>query len=204
MSDATSTHALLLRFHDGDNAALNELYGRYVGRVLAIVRARLGAELRQRVESWDIVQDAMLASLRGIGTFDYTSEGAFLKWLGQIVENRIRDQLDHHRAARRDHRLEKPLEIPRSPGSAAPLEIPEKTGFPTPSQVLQHSEDLLRLERAMDRLPVETRELIIAVQLEERTYQEIADDTGKTPDAVRMQVKRAMDQLSRVFHELDQ
>ncbi|MFN0050624.1 MAG: hypothetical protein ACKV0T_00445 [Planctomycetales bacterium] len=51
MSDATATHALLECFHGGDNAALNELYSRYESRVLAIVRARLGAELRQNVES---------------------------------------------------------------------------------------------------------------------------------------------------------
>lgn len=56
----------------------------------------------------------MLASLRNIDQFEYSSEGAFLKWLNKIVENRIRDQLDHQQAARRDHRLESPLQDQRS------------------------------------------------------------------------------------------
>ncbi len=57
------------------------------------------------------------------------------------------------------------------------------------------SEDMLRLEQAIDHLPAETRELMIAVKLEGRTYQELADETGKTSDAVRMQANRAMNAL---------
>ena len=86
MDDVTSTRVLLEQHRAGDAAALNELYGRYTTRVLAVVRARLGAELRQRVQSLDIVQEAMLDSLKNLEKFDYASEGAFLKWLTAIVE----------------------------------------------------------------------------------------------------------------------
>lgn len=203
MSDATSTRVLLERFHGGDAAALNELYSRYVTRVLAAVRARLGAELRKKVESWDIVQDAMLASLRNIGDFQYNSEGAFLKWLVQIVENRIRDQIDHHHAERRDHRREVSVENVRSPGSAASLDIADRSGMPTPSQILMLNEDFALLEQALDQLPADVRELIIAVKLQSRTYQELADETGKSPDAVRMQVNRAMETLTAAYRQFD-
>jgi len=203
VSDATSTRVLLERFHDGEVNALNELYGRYVNRVLAAVRARLGADLRKKVESWDIVQDAMLASLRNIGAFHYDSEGAFLKWLSQIVENRIRDQIDHHHAGRRDHRREVSIENARSPGSSAPLDIADRSGLPTPSRVMMLNEDLSLLERALDQLPADTRELIIAVKLEERTYQELANESGRSPDAVRMLVNRAMQQLAAAYRQLD-
>ena len=145
----------------------------------------------------------MLDSLKNLEKFDYASEGAFLKWLTAIVENRIRDQHDYHEAARRDIGKESPLENPRSVGSAIPLEIPDQSGAPTASRVMMLSEETLRLEQALDRLPAETRELIIAVKLEGRTYQELADETGKTSDAVRMQVNRAMDALGGVFRELE-
>jgi RNA polymerase sigma factor (sigma-70 family) len=65
------------------------------------------------------------------------------------------------------------------------------------------NEDLARLEKAMDRLPQKSRELIIAVKIEGQTYQDIGNALGKKPDAVRMQVKRAMAALSKVFLELD-
>jgi len=145
----------------------------------------------------------MLASLRNIGDFQYNSEGAFLKWLVQIVENRIRDQIDHHHAERRDHRREVSVENARSPGSSAPLEIADRSGLPTPSQILMLNEDFALLERALDQLPADVRELIIAVKLQSRTYQELADETGRSPDAVRMQVNRAMDSLTAAYRQFD-
>src|SRR5882762_10242397 len=136
MPEQTSTKALLLRAQTGEQQALGELYNRYLMRVLAAVRARLGAELRGKLESWDIVQDALMASLKNIQSFNQTSEGAFLNWLAKVVENRIRDQLDYFRAGKRDHRMESPLAGPRSADSSVPLDIADRAGVPTPSQVL--------------------------------------------------------------------
>jgi RNA polymerase sigma-70 factor (subfamily 1) len=203
MPEQTSTQALLQRAQSGDKEALNDLYNRYLMRVLAAVRARLGAELRGKLESWDVVQDALLASLKNVQSFDQASEGAFLHWLAKVVENRIRDQLDYFRAEKRDHRLEKPLAGPRSAESSVPLDIPERSSVPTPSQVLILRDDLARLEKAMDELPLESRELIVAVKIEGRTYDEIAQALGKSPDAVRMQVKRALRALARAFRVLE-
>src|SRR5437016_6185665 len=120
MPDPTSTVALLQRVQSGDRDALNQLYNRYLMRVLAAVRARLGAELRAKLESWDVVQDALMASLKNVESFNQTSEGAFLHWLATVVENRIRDQIDYFRAEKRDHRLEVSL-AGRSDRSALPL-----------------------------------------------------------------------------------
>src|SRR5262249_14069822 len=134
LPEPTSTHALLQLVQTGDKEALNDLYNRYLMRVLAAVRARLGAELRGKLESWDVVQEAMLASLKNVQSFTQTSEGAFLNWLAKVVENRIRDQLDYFHAEKRDHRLERGG--PRSADSSAPLDIPERSSVPTPSKVL--------------------------------------------------------------------
>ena len=203
MADLTSTRVLLERYHSGDSDALDTLYGRYTTRVLAVVRARMGAELRQRVQSWDIVQEAMMASFQDIQKFDYASEGAFLKWLTTIVENRILDHLDYQQAACRDYRKEFPLENGGSPSSVIRFDPSDKRRVPTASCALILNEELGRLERALDRLPAETRELIIAVKLEGRTFQELADEAGKSPDAVRMQVNRAMAALAGVFRNLE-
>lgn len=203
MAEPPATQILLQRAQSGDREALNDLYRRYEGRVLAAVRARLGAELRQKLGSWDVVQEAFLASLKNIQHFEHASEGAFMNWLAKIVENRIRDQKDFFRAGRRDVRKEGPLEAARSDDSAAPLDIPDRAGAPSPSHFLSLSEDLARLEQAMDRLTPEARELVVSVKIEGRTYQEIAAEQGKTPDAVRMQVNRAVAALAKAFREIE-
>ncbi len=199
MPEQTSTQALFLRAQTGDNQALSELYDRYQMRVLAAVRARLGAKLRGKLESWDVVQDVFLASLKNVRSFKPTSEGAFLNWLAKIVENRIRDRLDYFDAEKRTP----PLTGLCSAESSIPLDIPDRSGAPTPSQVLILSEDLARLEEVMDRLPEEQREMIVAVKIEGRSYDEIARAIGKSPDAVRMQVNRAMRALASAFRELE-
>jgi RNA polymerase sigma-70 factor (ECF subfamily) len=203
MPDVIATQVLLTRVQTGDQQALNWLYDRYLMRVLAAVRARLGAELRGKLESWDVVQDALMASLKNVESFNQASEGAFLHWLSTVVENRIRDQIDYFRAEKRDHRLEVPL-ARRSAGSSAPLDIPERAGDPTPSQALILSEDLARLETAMDQLPDDSRELIVAMKIEGRTYAEIGQSLGKSADAVRMQVQRALRALATAFHALEE
>ena len=143
-----------------------------------------------------------MASLRNVTDFDNASEGAFMRWLNQVVENQIRDKNDFFHAGKRDLRQEKPLAGARSPDSSMPLDIPEKSSVPSPSKVLVLNEDLARLEQAMDQLPKEARELIVAVKIEGQTYQEIGEALGKSADAVRMQVKRAELSLTRVFQEL--
>jgi RNA polymerase sigma factor (sigma-70 family) len=91
----------------------------------------------------------------------------------------------------------------RSPDSSSPLDIQDKSDVPSPSKVLVLNEDLARLETAMDQLSQEERELIVAVKIEEQTYQEIAEARGKSADAVRMQVNRAMAALTKAFQELE-
>lgn len=58
----------------------------------------------------------------------------------------------------------------------------------------------------MDRLGAESdeyRELIVAVKLEGRSYAELADERGATPDAIRMKVQRAQAALTRIYKQLD-
>ena len=198
MNAHTNTQSLLFRVRGGDAEALNLLYERYLYRVLAVVRARLGSELRKKVESWDVVQEALLASLRDVQSFDYQSEGAFIRWLSQIVENKIRDQVRFHRAECRDQRREE-----NAPASESPNAHLDVAGSgPVASTLLELSEDLALLEKAMDTLSDDERELLVAVKLEGRTYAEIAQETSKSPDAVRMRANRAMVALTQAFQRL--
>jgi hypothetical protein len=63
MSSTLTTQVLIDRVQHGNPssrvAALNELCARYQERVLRAVRIRLGAKLRAKLQSSDVVQDVM-------------------------------------------------------------------------------------------------------------------------------------------------
>ncbi|MGH7192767.1 MAG: RNA polymerase sigma factor [Candidatus Saccharimonadales bacterium] len=93
MAASIATQVLVGQIQQGDRAALEEFCRRYQQRVLAAVRARLGAELRRKIESWDLVQEVMIEAVRRLDGFDFRSEDKFLNYLNQIVEHRIRDAI---------------------------------------------------------------------------------------------------------------
>lgn len=206
MAASIATQVLVGQIQQGDRAALEELCRRYQQRVLAAVRARLGAELRRKIESWDLVQEVMIEAVRRLDGFDFRSEGKFLNYLNHIVEHRIRDEADRQHAQRRDARREISLDAPRSPNDEKPLDVPGGSSG-TPSQLVILGEDLERLERALDVLAAKStdyRELIVAVQYEGQTFVELAAEDGTTPDAIRMRFNRAMAALVKVYRELDE
>lgn len=205
MAASVATQVLVGQIQQGDRAALEELCGRYQQRVLAAVRARLGAELRRKVESWDLVQEVMIEAVRRLDGFDFRSEGKFLNYLNHIVENRIRDEADRQHAQRRDARREISLDAPRSPSDEKPLDLSGSSSG-TPSQLVILGEDLERLERALDLLAVKStdyRELIVAVQYEGQTFVELAAEHGTTPDSIRMRFNRAMAALVKIYRQLE-
>lgn len=205
MSDELATQVLVSQAKAGSSQAVEELCRRYQHRILAAVRLRLGRGLRRKVESWDIVQDAMIDAFRRIEAFDFRTEGAFLKYVNKIVENRIRDAAQRWGAQRRD--IDRELPLGGGDQSAdSPVARIADPGLVTPSKMASLNEDLTQLERALDQLGDdgnEQRELIIAVKLEGRTYSELAAELGISEDAVRMRVNRAMESLTSLFRRLE-
>jgi RNA polymerase sigma-70 factor (ECF subfamily) len=180
--DRQETTALLRRVRDGSPGALDALLGHCAGRLLTAIRLRLGPDLRARIESRDVLQACLLKSFERIGEFE-RSEGASLQaWLARIAENEIRDLADYHHRRRRDLHADTPLADDR------PLVAHVRSQL---SQVIL-SQEMQRLARALERLSAEHREVIVLRRLEERSWGEIAERTGRTVDACRMLLARAM------------
>jgi RNA polymerase sigma-70 factor (ECF subfamily) len=193
------TRHLVILAKDGDKSALNQLYMVYAERVRRIVRLRMSKELRPKLDSMDLVQDALLSALGGIGDFTYKNEGDFLRWLSRIAQNALRDNLDKLHAAKRDIRKEFRLDNYRPTTGAGFVGTPGAIEATTPSVIMSKKEDLDKLEKAIDELKPEYREVIILTKLEGLSYKEIGKRLSKSPDAVRMLVPSAMAELTTVF-----
>ncbi len=199
---SNKTQHLIVLAKDGDESALEQLCRVYSERVRWIVRLRMGAEIRSKLESMDLAQDVFISALRDLGNFTYKSEGDFLLWLSKIAENRIRDNLDRLHANKRDIHKEvrfdsfRPTTGESFAGAVGPIDLT------TPSVIMSKREDLTRLARAIDTLKPEYRKVIVLTKIEGLSCKEIADRMGKSADAVRMLVSRAIAALSGAFVEI--
>jgi RNA polymerase sigma-70 factor (ECF subfamily) len=72
----------------------------------------------------------------------------------------------------------------------------------TPSVILSLREELDRLERALDRLKPEHREVIVLAKVEGLSCKEIAGRLSKSPAAVAMSLSRAIVSLTDLFKRI--
>ncbi len=193
------TRQLVALAKDGDRSALDRLYAVYGERVRWMMRLRMGKELRSKLESTDLAQEVFMRTLKGLGTFTYENEGDFTRWLARITDNAVRDYLDKLHARKRDIRRERPLDDRGSGDGTGFHENPPGCSTTTPSVIMSKQEELARLERAMDTLKAEHREVIVLAKIEGMSYSRIAGRLGKSVDAVKMLVARATVALARAY-----
>ncbi len=183
-----STEVLLQQVREGNESAKNAVFHRYIGPLRRWASGRLPGYARDAGDTEDLVQEALIQSLRRIDGFESRWKGAFHSYLRQAVLNRIRDHV--RRAAARERALDK---VAENQGEVtSPLE--EVIGL----------EALARYEAALEQLSPGDRELIIARMEFDCGFQELADYLGKpSADSVRMGVKRALMRLAKAMEDVD-
>ena len=173
------THDLWLKARNGDREAYDRLFGLHADRALLFIRARLGPRLREKVESVDVLQDAYLAAHQAFDQFEYADEGAFLRWLSRIIDNRIRDLGDHFAARKRQ-----PVPLPRS----------DPTGVLT---ALGRAEDRQKIAHGLDALDEDHRQVLLLRFFQGLSAEETGQQMGRTAGAVRKLTARALVELGR-------
>lgn len=189
--DRQETVALIERARAGSSAALDELYTRCAGKLLPLIRLRMGPSLRAELESRDVLQAVLLKSFQRIGQFEGSETGSLMAWMARIAENEIRDRADYQGRQRRDAARRVGLE------EAAELPGPVRSAL---TQAILNEEGQ-RVERALESLAANQRDIILLRQFEELTFPEIAARLGKTADACRMMFARAMASLTLKLSE---
>lgn len=178
-----TTAVLVQRARGGDREAYDALFALAADRARLFVRLRLGPALRAKVDVDDVLQEAYLEAHRSFERFRYHGDGAFSRWLCRIIENRIRGLADHHGAVKR-----------KPPGALARVSRIEqrvaaaRTG---PQTAALRGERSALLVQAMDALADEEREVLLLRFFQDRSLDDIAHTTGRSPTAVRRLLGKA-------------
>jgi RNA polymerase sigma-70 factor (ECF subfamily) len=174
----------------GDALALDALLERYLPRVRAYLRVRAGAVLDKESVS-DLAQSVCRDVLENIGRFRYDGEDGFRRWLFKTAQRKILDRYEFYAAARRDRRREQD-----APAHDFAETLACYGALPSPSRDAAAREELARVERALDDLPDEQREVIVLAKIVGLSRAAIAAEMGRNEGAVRMLLHRALARLA--------
>lgn len=133
----------------------------------------------------DATHDVFLKAYRKFDQF--RGEATVRTWLYRIAINHCRNLLQSWHAR-----------TMVTPADDAVWERAASAGD-SPLRVLETKELGRRIQRALDTLPPEYRELLLLVADEQLSYQEVADLTHQTVDAVRGKLHRARRAFAAAF-----
>ncbi|MEE9392716.1 MAG: sigma-70 family RNA polymerase sigma factor [Planctomycetota bacterium] len=192
--ESSLTDPLIARARGGDQKAQAQLFEAAAEPALSYIRLRLGARLRQEVDSMDILQEAFVAAHRDLPQADIDSFGDYLKWLCRIIEHRSLQGSEKANAAKR-----------LSPGRREALSgimdrVRDRVTGPQTAALRSERKD--RIHAALKAEPDDIRQVLLARFFEGRTLDAIAKTTGKSPSGVRRILGEAAIRLARQLRDL--
>jgi RNA polymerase sigma-70 factor, ECF subfamily len=188
------TALLVRRAKDGDVDALNDLFARYHSIMIEVARRRLGPRLRQKEEPDDLAQTTFREATRDFKSYEYRGEGSLLRWLVQILQNKIRDKAEFYAAGKRDLTREHSSD---DEAGASAFDLTSRDLSVT--QVVQRGEDYELLREALEDLTPDHRRAITLVFFQGLSLREAgAQMDGRSEDAVRMLLRRAEAKLREI------
>jgi RNA polymerase sigma factor (sigma-70 family) len=187
---SSKTSVSLQQWHRGDGTGLDHLLEQHLSWILNHVRRRLGPALRQKAESGDFVQEAVIQFLRYGPRIHVSDDGRFRALMSRIVENVLRDRMDWYTARRRALSKEHPL----PPDTILNLD-PSSKPATSPSQAVMKHEQEAWVRLGLELLDPEDREVIILRDWDGFTFVEIGERLEITRDVARHRYKQSFSRL---------
>lgn len=159
----------------------------------AFLRVRAGAAVRARCSQSDLVQSVCREVLESRGKFEFQGDAAFRNWLYTAALRKIVEQDRKLHAKKRD--VGRELSVDDDAGMDAAV-LQGYAAATTPSVLAMGREGAARLEEAFDELNDGQRELITMARFAGLSHAEIAAHLGKSEEACRQGLRRALVKLS--------
>jgi RNA polymerase sigma factor (sigma-70 family) len=171
---------LMTEVRDGRVERLAVLFERYQTMLYNFFLRLTG----NRAASEDLVQEVFVRVLKYRA--GYLGDSRFNVWLFQIARNA---HIDHLRKQKGDLPLDEQF-----------VEAPDRGPLPDAAYEADREAELVR--RALDRLPVRKREILVLFRFQNLKLREIAELLDCQVGTVKAQAHRALKDLSRIYLEL--
>jgi RNA polymerase sigma-70 factor (ECF subfamily) len=176
---------LIQRCLKGDQSAWDAIVGLYWRRVFNIAYKFVG----RHDEAEDLAQDIFLRLFKSLKTFDRRAN--FSTWLISVSRNLC---IDHYRSMRREHELvAHEIDV---------VALAPPSAIDSPHAMLERRDRVALLRAALDKLAPALRTAVILRDIQELSYQEIADRLGVPEGTVKSRINRGRTELARQIARL--
>ncbi len=173
---------------DGDSQSLADLLEFYRPMLVRLSQRRVSRQLNGKVSPSEVTQVAIISASQNFDDFRGDTVEQFRSWLCVILENAITDQTRRFLASCRDTTRE----------TALPIDI-QQNDMERPSQICSTREQVLRLLRVVEEMPVELRTVVRMHYQQDLPFTEIAEFLGLTPAKVRKRWILAVEHITRAM-----
>ncbi|MCL5742426.1 MAG: sigma-70 family RNA polymerase sigma factor [Acidobacteria bacterium] len=181
-------HHLVERLQSGDEAAYETLIARFQHPVYNLV-SRL---MTDGDDACDVVQEVFLKVFRNVASF--RAECSLKTWIYRIAVN---EAYNHRRWFVRHRRPEVGLEQESEVGTTYHDRLPDRSR--TPFDVALGHEEQALIEEALAHLNPKFRSCVVLRDIEDLSYEEIADIEGISLGTVKSRILRGRETLRRTL-----
>ena len=178
---AVTDVGLIDRCLGNDNAAWEEIVARFRRRVFHIAYKFTG----KHEAAEDLTQEIFFKVFKSLDKFHRDAD--FSTWLASVARNYC---IDHYRAGRREREVlvDDLVAFDQAPASMG-----------NPQRTLEDRDRRSLLRRGLDLLPDKLREAVILRDLQQLSYQEIADQLSLPEGTVKSRINRGREELARLL-----
>lgn len=182
------------RVKAGDARAAERLLARYTPALRCLVAGRAtdvrDEALRAKLDRELLLARASELAWKGFGGFEYHGPGSLFCWLRTLVENCVRDEIEHWTAAKRDVRREIPID-PHARDTSAHSPLRDRHSGPATSVERREREE--RVAQAIADLPERRREIVVMRNFLGAEWVEVFEVVGgESAEAVRKEHTRCL------------
>src|SRR5438552_2331043 len=180
-----TTETLIRRCLSGDQAAWESIVRQYRRKVFNIAYKFVG----KHEAAEDLTQEIFLRIFKSLDTFDRRAN--FQTWLISVSRNLC---IDHYRSVRKERQT---IDRGVDPNTLSPT-----SAEADPSAGLEQRDRVELLRQAMSALPETLRTAVLMRDIQELSYQEIADRLRLPEGTVKSRINRGRTELARQIRKL--
>jgi RNA polymerase sigma-70 factor, ECF subfamily len=183
--------AILEQANSKIGLSFDELFERYKSMVFGLVFQILG----DREEALDVSQEVFLTIYRKMDTF--RGESSLKTWIYCIAAHRAANRCRWWNRLRRKGTISLDEHLSKSPDQELAWNFKSKDKSPEDALLLR--EERSEIERLLQELPMQQRIAVIMRDIEELSYEEIAESLNVSLGTVKSRIARGRETLKRLL-----